>query len=67
MINITVHRYPTPSDEERAGWPEGVSAVSDSWQGYVEPDDLSWIVFVAKDGTPTVFLRREAGTGAVIA
>lgn len=66
MVNITVHRYPVPSDDERSEWPDGVAAVSDSWQGYVEPDDLSWIVFVARDGTPTVYLRRDVDTGAVL-
>ena len=65
MQNITVHRYPKPSDAERATWPEGVQSVSDHWQGWIEPDDLSWIVFVASDGSPTVFLDRDPDTGAV--
>ena len=25
------------------------------WQGYVEPEDRSWIVFVHQDGHPVAF------------
>ena len=53
MQNIRVHRYGDPRTREY-------------WQGYVEPDDLSWIVFVAADGGVMVFLNRDPETGAVL-
>ena len=52
MQNIIVKRYTEPS-------------VTQSWQGYIEPDDLSWIMFVDAEGKPTVFLNRDPVTGAV--
>lgn len=61
MTNITVGRY-EPSTEPL---PEGVHDVSEAWQGWIEPDDLSWIMFVAADGSPIVFLDRDPETGAV--
>lgn len=61
MTNITVGRY-EPSTEPL---PEGVSDVTEHWQGWIEPDDLSWIMFVAADGSPIVFLDRDPETGAV--
>lgn len=66
MQNIEVYRYPIPSAETRATYPEGVSDVSDHWQGYVQPEDLSWILFVAKDGSVKVYLHRDPATGAVL-
>lgn len=65
MTNISVHRYPVPSDEERATWPPDTQAVSDTWQGWIEPDDRTWIMFVGADGRPVVFLDRDPETGAV--
>lgn len=52
MGNITVGRY---------GHPE-----STGHQGWIEPADASWIAFVANDGSPVVFLNRDAETGAVL-
>lgn len=52
MCNITVTRYPDP---EAVG----------GWQGYIEPDDRTWIAFVRSDGQPVVFLDRDPATGAV--
>ena len=49
MQNIIVGRYESCSD----------------YQGWIEPDDKSWIAFIAKDGRPEVFLNREP-SGAVI-
>lgn len=52
MQNIIVHRYTHPS-------------ITRDWQGYLEPDDLSWIMFIDADGIPMVFLDRDPETGAV--
>jgi hypothetical protein len=35
------------------------------WQGWIEPEDLSWIAFIDADGKPTFFLERDPETGAV--
>lgn len=52
MQNITVGRYSHES-------------VTQHWQGWIEPDDKSWIAFIAADGSPTVFLDRDPVSGAV--
>jgi len=54
MGNITVGRYDNPADV--------------GYQGWIEPDDRSWIMFVSNDGSPVAFLprsrdRRSAVTG----
>lgn len=52
MANITVGRYKHES-------------VTHDWQGWIEPDDRSWIMFIHADGTPVVYLDRDPITGAV--
>jgi hypothetical protein len=54
MVNITVGRYTSQQTRE-------------FWQGWIEPDDKSWIMFVKADGSPVVFLERNPDSGAVIA
>lgn len=51
MGNITVGRYQDPA--------------SVGYQGWLEPDDKSWIAFVDNDGHPVFFLDRDPDTGAV--
>jgi len=34
------------------------------WQGYIQPEDLSWIVFVKDDGSVWACMDRDAVTGA---
>jgi hypothetical protein len=53
MGNITVSRYPNP--HEVGGW-----------QGYLQPDDRSWIAFIDGDCKPVFFLNRDPETGAVL-
>lgn len=65
MCNITVTRYPIPTAAERAEVGPDVGFPSDNWQGVIEPDDKSWIAFIATDGSPTFFLDRDPTTGAV--
>lgn len=36
------------------------------WQGFIQPEDLSWIIFIKHDGTPVVYLNRDPVTGAVL-
>jgi hypothetical protein len=50
--NITVGRYDHPD--------------STGYQGWIEPDDRTWIMFVASDGSPVAFLNRDPETGAVL-
>jgi len=51
MQNIIVGRYTHPTTRKY-------------WQGWIEPEDRSWIMFVEADGRPVVYLDREA-SGAV--
>lgn len=51
MGNITVGRYEDPA--------------SVGYQGWIEPDDGTFIAFIANDGSPVVFLDREPD-GAVL-
>jgi hypothetical protein len=59
MQNIHVGRYSKESID-------GAPGVGNFWQGWVEPDDKSWIVFIDIDGHPVVFLNRDPKTGAVL-
>jgi hypothetical protein len=68
MANITIGRYPVPTDAERAALGEahpGAQWPSDRWESYVEPEDRSWILYVGVDGSPAFWPRREP-SGAVI-
>jgi len=51
MCSITVRRYDHPE--------------SVGYQGWIEPEDKSWVAFIRADGTPQVFLDRDPETGAV--
>lgn len=59
MMNIIVKRYPK-------GEVEGVPMVGNFWQGYIEPEDKSWIAFIDAGGHPIFFLNRDPDTGAVL-
>lgn len=52
MGNVTVGRYSDPELQK-------------DWQGWIEPDDKSWIMFIAGDGKPVVFMNRDE-SGAVL-
>lgn len=49
LMNITVGRY---------------SDASTGYLGWVEPEDRSWILFVALDGSVQLFTERDPITGA---
>ncbi len=53
MCNIKVGRYTDPSARE-------------FWQGWIEPEDNSWIIFVDAQGNPVIYLNRDQETGAVL-
>jgi hypothetical protein len=50
--NIVVKRY---------AYPESVG-----WQGWIEPEDKSWIAFIDMDGRPVFYLNRDPETGAIL-
>lgn len=52
MQNITVGRYQHPTTRQH-------------WQGWIEPEDRSWIMFIRADGAPIVYLDRDPD-GAII-
>jgi hypothetical protein len=37
----------------------------EGWQGWIEPDDKTWIMFIDSEGHPIVYLNRDPVTGAV--
>jgi hypothetical protein len=43
MQNIHVNRYQNPN----------------GWQGSIEPDDRSWILFIQDDGSPVLMIEAE--------
>ncbi len=51
MADIHVGRYDHPAEV--------------GYQGWIEPGDRSWVMFVDLDGRPVVFLDRDLATGAV--
>jgi hypothetical protein len=61
MGNIVVGRY---GPDEGTIEPDG--SIRQHWQGWIEPEDLSWIAFVDMEGRPTFFLNRDPETGAVL-
>lgn len=52
MCNLKVGRYDHPD--------------SVRYQGWIEPEDRTWIAFVDLDGKPVVFLNRDPETGACL-
>lgn len=60
MTNITVGRY---GPNEGTVLEDGT--IRQDWQGWIEPDDLSWIAFIDMGGRPTFFLDRDPVTGGV--
>ena len=52
MQNIVVRRYNTE--------------LRHLWQGWIEPEDRSWIAFIRNDGIPIFFLNRDPKSGAVL-
>jgi hypothetical protein len=59
MQNILVRRY-------EKGFVDGVPMVGNFWQGWIEPEDGSWIAFIDIEGKPVFFLNRDPETGAVL-
>jgi hypothetical protein len=62
---LTITCYPKTPEEDRKDWPEGCRCFADDWQGYIEPQDNSWISFIKNDGTSLTFLNRTE-SGAII-
>ena len=51
MNNIKVGRYTNP--------------VNIGWQGWIEPEDRSWIAFIDLDGRPKFYLHRDEKGGVI--
>ena len=52
MPKINVGRYEQPSDT--------------GFDGYIEPEDRTWILFIKTDGTPMFYPKRDPITGACL-
>lgn len=59
MPRIIIGRYSS------RGGTSSAPPVGQEWRGWIEPEDKSWIVFIAADGSPVFYGRREA-SGAVV-
>lgn len=53
MQNITVGRY--GSSEDPGGY-----------DGWIEPEDRTWIMYVRSDHSVEVFIHRDPETGAIL-
>ena len=61
MVNITVGRY-----EPGSGAVMADGSVENKWQGWIKPEDDSWIAFIADTGIPYVFFDLCGGCGGVL-
>ena len=43
-----------------------VADIRQDYQGYLEPEDRSWIAFIRADGVPIFYLNRDPATGAIL-
>lgn len=67
MQNIVIGRYgPNEGSVVPVGEEEAVTNIRRDWQGWIEPDDRSWIAFIRADGVPIVYLDRNPETGAIL-
>lgn len=64
-MNITIGRYPCPSQAERDGAGPEVGWAADRIDSYIEPEDRSWILFVYRDGSPLLWTRRYPEGGVI--
>ncbi len=64
MCNIKVVSYSPVSKatDSEGNW----VPLTNFWQGWIEPEDKSWIMFIDAVGSPTVYLNRDPVTGAVL-
>lgn len=61
MTNIIVGRY-GPSE----GHVAEDGSINREWDGWIEPEDKTWIAFIRTDGSPVFFLNRDPETGAIL-
>ena len=61
MQNITVGRYESEPIVDGKAYPKG-----HDYAGWIEPNDLSWILFVKDDHSVQMYLNRDPETGAVL-
>lgn len=62
MCNISVGRYPVPTDEQRAELEEsnpGCQWPADRYQGWISPDECNWTAFVGVDGDLSLVVDGE--------
>lgn len=58
-MNICIGRY------EPVRHPELQGRAHAAWEGWVEPEDRSWIIFFDTEGNPTVWLHRDENGGVI--
>jgi len=61
MPSILVRRY------GEMDTPEGpVKECNGDWLGWIEPEDLKWVLFIDSENNPVLFTKRDPNTGAVL-
>lgn len=53
MSTLTIGRYQHES-------------ITESYAGYIEPADASWIIYLGPDGKPAVYYPERGPDGAVV-
>lgn len=61
MTNIVVGRY---GPNEGHLMEDGT--IKREWDGWIEPEDKTWIAFIRVDGSPVFFLNRDPETGGIL-
>lgn len=56
-MNITIGRYEGEVIEHVTG--------QHDWDGWIEPEDKSWILFFARDGRPAFWPSRDKAGGVI--
>ena len=71
-MNITIGRYvhgdvPVGGPVDQFGHRlTEARDVADTWECWVEDEARTWIMFIPRDGEPTVWLDRDPESGAVV-
>lgn len=64
-MNITIGRYNESPELRELAKEHGAELTSDHWECWIEPEDKSWILFMAPDGTPKFYPERDKDGGVI--
>lgn len=61
-MDIHIGRYTARPPEAQPG----VNYPIDWFEGWIEPDNKKWVLFLTTEGDPVLFTNRDPDTGAVL-